>query len=89
MRGLMIPAFSFAIWSMEWPSHFSWSKSIGVMTLTDDCTALVASSRPPMPVSSTTNFAARFLKMLQRQSCRDFKKCRMRIPTRELVREFR
>src|SRR6476469_5266812 len=35
---------------------------------------------PAHPGFKHQNFAARRLKMLQRQSCRDFKKCRMRIP---------
>src|SRR5947207_2245620 len=34
------------------------------------------------------NFAARLLKMLQRQSCRDFKKCRMWIPIANAFTNF-
>src|SRR5207237_2145875 len=43
---------------------------------------------PAHPGFEHQNFAARFLKMLQRQSCRDFKKCRMRIPTANLFPNF-
>ena len=55
--GLMMPAFSPAISASVVPRYFVWSRPMGVMTLTAGVTILVASSRPPRPVSSTTQSA--------------------------------
>ena len=54
-----MPAFSKAICSMVSPSHCWWSRAIGVITQTSAGTAVVASSRPPMPVSSTISSHSR------------------------------
>ena len=51
--GLMMPAFSRAISSIVEPSHFVWSRAIGVMTATLASMTFVASQRPPMPTSTT------------------------------------
>ena len=52
--GLMMPAFSAAIFARVSPSQASWSKAMLVMTLASGVTMLVASSRPPRPVSQIT-----------------------------------
>ena len=49
----MMPAFSRAISSIVEPSHFVWSRAIGVMTETPASMTFVASHRPPMPTSTT------------------------------------
>ena len=51
--GLMMPAFSVAIWAMLLPSRWVWSKSIGVTTATPASATLVASQVPPRPTSTT------------------------------------
>src|SRR5437660_9435514 len=43
---------------------------------------------PAHPRFEHQNFAAYLLKMLQRQSCCDFKKCRMRIPIANACTNF-
>ena len=46
---LMIPAFSFAISSREYPNNFSWSKPIEVIADIYELTMLVVSNLPPKP----------------------------------------
>ena len=53
----MIPAFSRAIAASVEPSKRLWSCEIVVKTASAGCMALVASSRPPSPTSSTTILA--------------------------------
>ncbi len=52
---LMIPAFSAAIAPRVEPSRRVWSNEIVVSTETSGRTALVESSRPPMPTSTTAS----------------------------------
>ena len=62
--GLTISAFSPAILARVLPRAFMWSKAMLVMTEAAGVTTLVASRRPPMPVSQTT--------MSQRASAKSF-----------------
>ena len=57
MPGLMMPAFSEAMAARELPSHCWWSMPMGVMRETTGVRALVASRRPPIPVSRTMDSA--------------------------------
>ena len=54
----MIPAFSAAIFAVVSPSCFVWSRLMWVMPVTTGVTAVVESSRPPSPVSSTATSTA-------------------------------
>ena len=54
MLGLMMPTFSRAILGMVFPSQRWWSRATLVRMLSCGVMMLVASRRPPMPVSQRT-----------------------------------
>ncbi len=49
----MMWALSHAIFPMVFPSTWVWSSPMWVMTATSGSTTIVASSRPPMPTSTS------------------------------------
>ena len=53
--GLIIPAFSYAISEIDFPSWASWSRAIVVIATPIGCVTFVASNRPPRPTSRTAS----------------------------------